>query len=39
MVETVVIRFDEGLTLETSAFKLLTYPIRYRLYSDPNPIP
>ena len=50
--ETVVIRSDEELTLETSALKLLTvansryqlswklpnYVIRYRLYSDPNPI-
>ena len=36
--ETVVIRSDEGLTRETSALKLLTYLIRYRLYSDPNPI-
>ena len=37
-VETVVIRSDEGLTLKTSALKLLTYLIRYRLYRDPNPI-
>ena len=32
--ETVVIRSDEGLTLETSALKLLTYLIRYQLYSE-----
>ena len=31
-------RSDEGLTFETSALKLLTYLIRYRLYRDPNPI-
>ena len=47
-----VIRSNEGLTLETSASKLLTvanlryqpsrklpnYLIRYRVYSDPNPM-
>ena len=32
--ETFVIRSDEGLTLETSALKLLTYLIRYQLYSE-----